>query len=175
MTEEKAGTAAADTVDAKTGEGQEADPKSLNEWIEQRTKLKARIRELEPLAEKGKKLEDDGKTEAQRLAEELATLRPKAERADALEAEVTAVLDAELAEASDDVKALVRGNTPEERLAHVREMRKAGILGEKKGVAAVGARIGGATTNPKSIKEEDWRKKTPAEKMKLTLAGVRVV
>jgi hypothetical protein len=125
------------------------------------SKHKEQIAELSSKAEKLKEIEDKGKTEAEKLASELEALRPKAKRAEALEAEIAAVLESELEGVDDSVKAIVRGSTPEEKLAHVREMKKAGIIaGNANPDRSPGAEKAGKA-GKNVMKRAEWERLSP--------------
>lgn len=115
----------------------------LKKVIAERDAHKAKVKELTPAAARLKEIEDANKTEVQRLADENAGLKSKATRAEALEAQVQAILDESTKDLTDAQKAAIVGETPEAKLAHLRTLRAAGMLGEQNAGRSPGGELPG--------------------------------
>lgn len=142
--------AAADAAAAKAKADAEAKAKDpayleaeLKKVIEQREKLKEKLKPLEDSAAELQAIKDKDLSESQRLAKEVEALKPKASRADALETQVQAILDAETASLTPEQKAAIMGDTPEAKLGHLRALQAAGMLA-KPTVPPIGANLPGA-------------------------------
>lgn len=176
-----AAAVSAGAADAGAGE-QEQTPGYWKAWKAEAKKaaeklktLKAEVAEGNVAKERLKEIEDATKTETQRLTEANAALSGKAARADALEAEVQAILDEATAELTDAQKAVIVGDTPEAKLKHYRSLVAAGMLGKGDPGRDIGGELPGKGTAGSTIKQAAWDKLGPAERMKLSLKGVRVV
>ena len=130
--------AAADAAAAAAKAAAEADAgKDAAYWqaeakkaIADRDAAKAKVKELTPAAQRLKEIEDASKTETQRLADENAGLKTKAARAEALETQVQAIFDESTKDLTAAQLAAIVGDTPEAKLAHLRTLQAAGMLGE---------------------------------------------
>lgn len=105
-----------------------------------------------------KKLEDEQKSELQRVTERAEALAPRATRADALERRVKALSEQEYADLSDDMKGVVDdlandadGNPDhDKRIDVIVSLRKRGMLGKKAAVLPDGANTSTAKPAPKT-------------------------
>ena len=144
VVEEKA---AADAKVKADAEAKAKDPvyleAELKKVIAERDAHKARVKELTPAAAKLKEIEDAAKSTEVRLTEENASLKATAERADALEKLAATLLDQEIADIPENMKALIPKGKPEEQLLWVRSARAAGVFGTQK-QGEVGGRMPGA-------------------------------
>jgi predicted nucleic acid-binding Zn-ribbon protein len=145
--EEQAAADAAAAAQAATDAAakQQKDPayleSELKKAIAKRDALAAQVKELTPAAAKLKEIEDAAKSDVQRLTDELAALKPKATRTDALEAQVQGILDDATKGLTPEQKAAIVGDTPEARLAHFRVLQAAGMLGAAKKTASGGGTL----------------------------------
>ena len=125
----------------------------LKKVIAERDAHKAKVKELTPAAARLKEIEDAAKSTEQKLTEENSSLKSKAARADALEAQVQAIFDDATKDLSDAQKAVIVGETPEAKLAHFRALLAAGLFGEKTPGRSPGSELpgkGGAGTIKRS-------------------------
>lgn len=127
--------------------------------------LKKEVAPLKTAAQRLQEIENKGKTDQERLASELEALKPKATRADALEAEVQAIFDEATTGLTDEQKAVIVGETPEARLKHFRALKAAGLIGgtntpDSKGTHRPGAGSGGSTiTQSEFVSANETRRK----------------
>ena len=150
MTPEEQAAADAAAAAAKAAADAGAGTKDAAYWeaeakkaFKERDEAKGKVKELTPAAQRLKEIEDAAKTEVQRLADENAALTPKAKRAEALEAQVQAILDTETASLTEPQKAAIVGDTPEAKLAHLRALQTAGMIA-RPNAPAIGANLPGA-------------------------------
>lgn len=176
--EEQAAADAAAAASAAAAEAGDAEEKTPGYWKAEAKKAAEKLKALKVEAAEGntakarlKEIEDATKSETQRLTEANAQLTAKATRADALEAEVQAILDDATAGLSEEQKAVIVGETPESRLKHYRSLVKAGMLGKK--TASQGAALPGDAA-AESITKARWDALSPAAKMKASLKGTRI-
>jgi flagellar motor switch protein FliG len=140
---------AAPAAGTEPGDLGDAGKKALAEERRARRDAEARLKELEPLAARAKKLEDDKKSEAEKLTEKLTAAEKRAAVAESktLRMEVATAKDLTQAQA----KHLV-GSTKEELEAHADELLKAFDAkpagGDKKRTPVEGLRPGGLPSPP---------------------------
>lgn len=147
----------------------------LKKVIAERDVHKAKVKELTPAAARLKDIEDAAKSAEQKLTEENSTLKTKAARADALEAQVQAILDDATKDLTDAQKAVIVGETPEAKLAHFRALAAAGMLGEKAGTPgrSPGSELPGKAAGS-TIKRAAFDALSPAAKMEFFKKGGKV-
>lgn len=178
--EEQAAADAAAALSAKEAEVSKAkDPtyleSELKKAIEARDKAKARAKELEASEKELQAIKDKDLSESQRLAKENAALAGKASRAEALEAQVQGILDDATKDLTDAQKAAIVGDTPEAKLAHLRALQAAGMLGEKKGVEGFGTRMPSGSPAGQTMQRAAFDRLAPRNQSEFVMKGGRVV
>ena len=170
--EEQAVADAAAALKAKEAEAAKVkDPayleSELKKAIEARDKAKARAKGLEAAEKELQAIKDKDLSESQRLTKENAALSSKAARAEALEEQITAIYDESTKDLTDAQKAVIVGETPEAKLAHLRALQAAGMLGEKeeKGVAPFGTRMPAGKPGAGVMKRSAFLALSPSHQM----------
>lgn len=130
-----------------------------------RDEAKGKVRELTPLAQRAKELEDSSKSEAERLKAQVDELVPKAKRAEKLGSMAEKLLEQELADIPENLHRLIPQGDPEDKLLWVRTARAEGVFAPRQKQGAVGSSMPGRGTEERSVKRAVFDAWNPQKRM----------